>query len=217
DAADAADADRPPAGGAEPAADAARPARRLVVAARPAPVRPGDWLVIDLPTGEAAIPVRALAKELALAGAQAYELVRLGGGQVILVAHGVARPEAVGPALDPVPGSRPWLEAGPAASDAEILAACNATVLGPAQNSGAAAAMAQRYLAEVAPLRDRLADRAAELQARAERAEADVERLKGELTARYAREDALRARLARGPWYRLRRKLGRIAARRRAS
>jgi hypothetical protein len=190
---------------------------KLVIAGEIVAVRPDDWLVADLPGGADVLPARALAWKLAEAGAQAYELLRLEGGRAVLVAHGVSRPEAVGPALDLVPGTRGWLRAGMAASDTEILAALNATVLGPVQASNAAAAMTRRYLREVAPLREGLVEsheeQVAHLEGQTQSLTVEVERLKGELTERYAREDALRARLARidaTPWRRLRRKLARV-------
>ncbi|MDR1633631.1 MAG: hypothetical protein LBS27_01635 [Bifidobacteriaceae bacterium] len=203
----------------------AKAEHRLVVAADIVAVAEGDWLVADLPGADHTLAVRHLAVRLAEAGAQAYDVLRLTEGQTVLVARGTKRPQVAGSVLDLTSASRGWLEAAPTASAVELLAIANAALLGRVQASAAAAQMAGRYLAEVAPLRDGAMERLeAERQAAAEEAaaareqadalEQQVARLKGELTSRYRREDALRAKLARiegSRWHRLGRRLARGA------
>ncbi|MDR2566557.1 MAG: hypothetical protein LBC97_11005 [Bifidobacteriaceae bacterium] len=200
---------------------------KLVIAAKPVPLAQGDWLVADLPGGSEVLGVRALAAQTAAVGAQIHELVRLPGPRTVLVAHAAVRPQAAGPAFDLTRAARGWLEGAPTASDVELLTMANAAVLAREEASLAGAQLADRYLAEVAPLRGGLEEQSeAERRAlraaaeaserRAERLEADVARLKGELTERYRREDALRAELARirrSPFYRAVRRIKRLAGR----
>jgi hypothetical protein len=180
-----------------------RTAARLVVAPAVVPLEPGDWLVADWPAGPRGLAVRFGAGQLALAGAQAYELARAAPGRTALVAHGVVRPEACGPVFEAVPGTRPWLAAGPTASDKDLLVLANAAVLGRAADSEQMAALAHRYLVQADPLA------------------AALERARDDLAQSRRRERDLRVRLdsiAQSRWHRLGRRLRRaLGAMRRAA
>jgi hypothetical protein len=123
-------------------------ANRLVVTSRVEPVSPGDWMLLDLPFGAGLIPVRRLAADLAHAGAQLHEVLRLPEDRVVALAHGTATPEAVGPLFEAAPGFRGVLEAGRTAAGEEVLIWANAEVAGRAQAAATAAALARPGPAE---------------------------------------------------------------------
>ncbi|MDR1442856.1 MAG: hypothetical protein LBJ02_10845 [Bifidobacteriaceae bacterium] len=188
---------------------------RLVLAPQVVSVRPGDWLIVDWPVSAGAA-VGLSAAELAQAGLQAYEVLRLPEERAVLIAHGATQPEAIGPAFGSPLGAAVVLEAGRAASATDLLVMANLTVLGPVQASNVMAAMAQRYQTELAPLRGGLEERCQAQARQLDTAAATEQRLRRELTERYRREDLLRKRLAvvnRSPLYRLARRLKRLAGR----
>jgi hypothetical protein len=173
---------------------------RLVLAPGVAPVAAGDWLVADLPLGGGLVPARRLAAQLAQAGAQAYELLRLPGGRAALVARGVAAPEAVSPLLKLAAGGRGRLEAAPAASGGQLLALANLERLAAWQAEASLGVLLGQLRAELDEVRFEAA--------RLERIE---QALRSEVAAYEISDERLRARVAEvtaSPFFRLGRKLG---------
>jgi hypothetical protein len=179
---------------------------QVVIAGQIEPAAPGDWLVADLPYGTAVLPVRSLAAELAQAGVQAYEVMRLAGGQAVLIGHGTSHAE-LSPAAagSPVAGNEPCFVAGAAASDIETLAMINGAVLGAVGAAWTMAAMSRGYQTTI--------DEQADELRRAGRTEQALRREVGQAEDELSASRATMRRMATFRLYRLERRLRRFAGR----
>jgi hypothetical protein len=175
-------------------------AETLIIAGSVPPARPGGWSAVDLPLGEA-LPVRRLAAALAQKSWQAYEVLRLGAGRAVLLAHAAGAPEAVGPLFGVAAPRRGALEAARTASDTEVLALANAGLLAAEEANVTLEAAGAGFKNEADTLRAGVAE-AQESEAAAWRRYRETNE---RLTARIGEISA-------SPFYRAERKLRHLAA-----